>query len=122
MITENLSTLKIHKLTQAQYEQLDNTMEGSVRGIYSMLYTVSDHDLFGQRSIDLSTDLLSGDIALTAYTYGWFYTDEQGQTAAARTGYVWNFYYGMLRNINNVINIFNRFSYIKSTITYWIKY
>lgn len=92
-------------LTQAQYEQLDNTMEGSVRGIYSMLYTVSDHDLFGQRSIDLSTDLLSGDIALTAYTYGWFYTDEQGQTAAARTGYVWNFYYGMLRNINKVINI-----------------
>ncbi len=91
-------------LTQAQYEKLDNTLEGSVRGIYSMMYTVSDHDLFGQRSIDLATDLLSGDIALTAYTYGWFYTDEQGQTAAARTGYVWNYYYGMMRNINKAIN------------------
>lgn len=94
-------------LTQAQYEQLDNTLEGSVRGIYSMMYVVSDHDLFGQRGIDLATDLLSGDIALTAYTYGWFYVDEQGQTAVYRTGYVWNYYYGMLRNINKVINIAN---------------
>lgn len=103
-------------LTQAQYEQLSNTLEGSVRGIYSMMYTVSDHDLFGQRGIDLATDLLSGDIALTAYTYGWFYNDESGQTAAARTSYVWNFYYGMLRNINKVINAVNQQSDIINRI------
>lgn len=94
-------------LTQAQYELLDNTLEGSVRGIYSMMYVVSDHDLFGQRSIDLFTDLLSGDIALTSYTYGWYQVDEMGQTASYRTGYVWNYYYSMLRNINKVINIAN---------------
>ena len=94
-------------LTQAQYELLDNTLEGSVRGIYSMMYAVSDHDLFGQRSIDLFTDLLSGDIALTSYTYGWYQVDEMGQTASYRTGYVWNYYYSMLRNINKVINIAN---------------
>ena len=90
-------------LTQAQYNQLSNTLEGSVRGVYSMLYAVSDHDLFGQRSIDLSTDLLSGDVALTAYSYGWYYVDEQGQTATSRTGYVWSFYYQMMRNINKVV-------------------
>jgi hypothetical protein len=94
-------------LTQAQYELLDNTLEGSVRGIYSMMYVVSDHDLFGQRSIDLFTDLLSGDIALASYTYGWYQVDEMGQTASYRTGYVWNYYYSMLRNINKVINIAN---------------
>jgi hypothetical protein len=103
-------------LTQKQYEQLSNTLEGSVRGIYSMMYTVSDHDLFGQRGIDLATDLLSGDIALTAYTYGWFYNDESGQTAAARTSYVWSYYYGMLRNINKVINTANRQSDINARI------
>lgn len=94
-------------LTQAQYEKLDNTLEGSMRGIYSMLYTkISDqHDEFGKRGIDLATDLLSGDVALTAKTYGWFYVDEAGQTATSRTSYVWTYYYGMLRNINKVINI-----------------
>lgn len=92
-------------LTQAQYEQLDNTLEGSMRGIYSMLYTKmsDDHDEFGKRGIDLATDILSGDVALTAYTYGWFQIDETGQTAAYRTGYVWSYYYKMLRNINKVI-------------------
>lgn len=103
-------------LTQAQYEQLRNTLEASIRGTYTMMYAVSDHDLFGQRGIDLATDLLSGDIALTAYTYGWFYNDESGQTAAARTSYVWNYYYGMLRNINKVINTANRQSDINARI------
>ena len=103
-------------LTQAQYEQLRNTLEASIRGTYTMMYAVSDHDLFGQRGIDLATDLLSGDIALTAYTYGWFYNDESGQTAAARTSYVWSYYYGILRNINKVINIANRQSDINARI------
>ena len=76
-----------------------------MRGIYSMMYAVSDHDLFGKRSLDLSTDMLSGDIALTAYSYGWYHTDESGQTAIGRTGYVWSYYYGILRNINKVINM-----------------
>ena len=103
-------------LTQAQYEQLRNTLEASIRGTYTMMYAVSDHDLFGQRGIDLATDLLSGDIALTAYTYGWFYNDESGQTAAARTSYVWSYYYGILRNINKVINTANRQSDINARI------
>lgn len=92
-------------ITQEQYEKLDGALEGSMRGIYSMMYAVSDHDLFGKRGIDLSTDILSGDIALTAYSYGWYYTDESGQTAIGRTGYVWSYYYGILRNINKVINM-----------------
>ena len=50
-------------ITQEQYEKLDGALEGSMRGIYSMMYAVSDHDLFGKRGIDLSTDILSGDIA-----------------------------------------------------------
>lgn len=94
-------------LTQAQYEQLSGALETSMRGVYSMLYTKisNDHDEFGKRGIDLSTDLLSGDIALTAYSYGWFYIDEQGQTATSRTSYMWTYYYKMLRNINKVIAV-----------------
>ena len=90
-------------ILQNQYEQLDNTVEGSVRGIYSLLYEFSDHDQFGKRSIDLYTDLLSGDMALTSYSYGWFYSDEQGMTSTGRTGYIWSQYYLMLRNINKTV-------------------
>lgn len=90
-------------ITQGQYETLANQLEGSMRGIYSMMYAVSDHDQFGKRSIDMYTDLMSGDMALQNYTYGWFYTDEQGQGRTARTGYIWNYYYGMLHNVNAVI-------------------
>lgn len=90
-------------ITQEQYDKMANKLEGSMRGIYSMMYTVTDHDEFGKRSIDMYTDLLSGDMALTNHNYGWFYTDENGQTATARTSYVWSYYYGMLRNVNSLL-------------------
>ena len=91
-------------ITQGQYEKLANQLEGSMRGIYSMMYEVSDHDQFGKRSIDMYTDLMCGDMALTNYTYGWFYNDEQGLGRTSRTGYIWYYYYGMLHNVNAVLN------------------
>ncbi len=90
-------------ITQGQYEKLSNQLEGSMRGIYSMMYAVTDHDEFGKRSIDMYTDIMSGDMALTNYTYGWFYTDEQLQGRTGRTGYIWYYYYGMLHNVNAVL-------------------
>lgn len=90
-------------ITQGQYEQLSNQLEGSMRGIYSMMYAVSDHDQFGKRSIDMYGDLMCGDMALTNYAYGWFYTDEQGQGRTGRTGYIWYYYYSMLHNVNAVL-------------------
>ncbi len=90
-------------ITQGQYEQLANQLEGSMRGIYSMMYSVSDHDAFGKRSIDMYGDLMCGDMALTNYTYGWFYTDEQGQGRTGRTAYIWYYYYSMLHNVNAVL-------------------
>ena len=74
-----------------------------MRGIYSMMYSVSDHDAFGKRSIDMYGDLMCGDMALTNYTYGWFYTDEQGQGRTGRTAYIWYYYYSMLHNVNAVL-------------------
>ncbi len=94
-------------VTQQQYEKLDNTLEGSMRGIYALMYDMnsSDHDAFGKRAIDMYGDLLCGDMALTSYSYGWFYTDERGMTYTSRTGTVWAYYYKMLHNINSVIAV-----------------
>jgi hypothetical protein len=90
-------------ITQGQYEKMSDQLEGSMRGIYSMMYQYSDHDEFGERSIDMYTDLMSGDMALTNHIYGWFYTDELNQGVTNRSYYIWTYYYGLLRNINSVI-------------------
>ncbi len=89
---------------QSQYEKFPDALEGSIKGIYTQLYTDNSdsHDDFGLRSLDLQTDMLCGDIALTAYTYGWFQTDEWRQTYQ-RTGTYWMLFYRMLHNINNAI-------------------
>ena len=94
-------------MRQDQYEKLDNQLEGSVRGLYSKLYTMggSSHDEFGKRSIDLWGDLLCGDIALRGKTYGWLFSDEQMLTVN-RTGTIWGHYYSQLHNINATILAF----------------
>lgn len=90
-----------------QYNKLslETRLAGTMRGLYSMIYTdgSSDHDAFGQRSIDLWGDILCGDIAVTNKTYGWLYQDEQMRTVTGRTGYIWTFYYGLIRNTNTAI-------------------
>ena len=63
-------------LIQEQYDQLGNKLEGSMRGVYSMMYAVSSTENFGQRSIDMYGDLLCSDMALTDESYGWFMYDE----------------------------------------------
>lgn len=84
---------------------LETRLAGTMRGLYSMIYTdgSSDHDEFGQRSIDLWGDILCGDIAVTNKTYGWLYQDEQMRTVTGRTGYIWSFYYSLIRNTNTAI-------------------
>lgn len=106
-------------ITQTQYEKLDNPLAGSMRGIYALMYTNSstDHDVFGRRAIDLYTDLLSGDMALTSYSYGWFYTDERGMTSTSRTGTVWSYYYKMLHNTNTVLRIIANQSEVTKKVT-----
>ncbi len=105
-------------VTQQQYEKLDNTLEGSMRGIYALMYDMnsSDHDAFGKRAIDMYGDLLCGDMALTSYSYGWFYTDERGMTYTSRTGTVWAYYYKMLHNINSVLAVVNTQSEVVSKV------
>ena len=90
-------------LIHSQYVKVENALAGALRGVYSMMYEYGGHDVFGQRSIDMYGDLLSGDMALTSKTYGWFQDDEQMETRASRSGYLWTYYYSMLHNINAVV-------------------
>ena len=96
-------------LTQEEYDNLPGTAEGAVLGLYSNLYAASDHHYFGQKSIDMATDILSGDMAMTANAYGWFTDCEQQQCAsmtAGRNSYIWHYYYRIILNANAAIRSF----------------
>ena len=91
-------------ITESQYKQMDDLIEGSAKGVYVRLYPFSDHDEFGQRSIDMYGDMLCGDMAMSTRNYGWFDTDEQGQTYTRRS-YFWAYYYQIIRHCNRTINM-----------------
>lgn len=91
-------------ITENQYQEMDNVVEGTVKGVYSLLYAYGgDHDSFGQRSLDLYGDLCCGDVAMNSQRYGWFVTDEYGRTYQ-RSGSFWSFYYQIIRACNKGIN------------------
>lgn len=91
-------------ITENQYQEMDNVVEGTVKGVYSLLYAYGgDHDAFGQRSLDLYGDLCCGDVAMNSQRYGWFVIDEYGRTYQ-RSGSFWSFYYQIIRACNKGIN------------------
>ena len=105
-------------LIQEQYDQFGNKLEGSMRGVYSMMYSVSSTEHFGQRSIDMYGDLLCGDMALTDESYGWFAYDERQMTREYRSGYLWTHYYGMMlkmKRFEQVLELVNAQVWLKET-------
>ena len=94
-------------LSQEDFDKISSTTEGSVRGLYSLLYqNTSEHHNFGQKSIDIATDLMSGDMAMLADAYGWFVSDAKllgAGSGGSRNAYMWNYYYGIIMNANMLI-------------------
>lgn len=95
-------------ISQEEYDKLAGTTEASVNGLYSLLYQVggSEHHYFGQKSIDMATDMLAADMAMVANAYGWF-TDASSRTCASatsgRNSYIWSTYYQIVLNANMII-------------------
>ncbi len=90
-------------LTQEQYESLEGLLQGTALGIYSNFWAYGgEHDIFGERSIDMYGDLLCGDMAMA--DYNWFGQDEMGESWSARSGYLWTYYYSIIRSCNLAIN------------------
>ncbi|WP_248574858.1 RagB/SusD family nutrient uptake outer membrane protein [Flavobacterium sp. H122] len=100
-------------------EQVDQVAEydptilnGYINGVYSTMYTdgmggTTGHDDFGQKGIDIYTDMLCGDMALSRSGYGW-YRNLTRLTATVdftrNENYVpYRFYYKVIYGANNVI-------------------
>ena len=85
---------------------------GSMSGIYTLMFQdgtggTTRHDDFGQKGYDIYSDFLSGDMALSISTYGWYrgLVDLTATVDFTNTdNYIpWRYYYRIIRSANTVI-------------------
>lgn len=87
---------------------------GSLAGIYTLMFETgtggtTGHDDFGQKGYDIASDFLSGDLALSLSTYGWYRTGitefQATQDYTNNWNYIpWRYYYRIIRSANSVID------------------
>lgn len=81
--------------------------EAALQGINRMMFEIgSEHQLFGQKSIDLTCDLMGEDMAISDQGSGWFLSEYQytaNRQPSDNGAYVWDFYYRMINNANQII-------------------
>lgn len=84
----------------------------SLRGLYSTMVAMESggttgHDDFGHKGYDIYGDMLTGDMVLAAYGYGWYRTIVEYQTTTDFTNQdnyqVWRFYYRLIFGANSII-------------------
>ncbi len=90
------------------------TFNGLVRGIYSLMVqtgtggTDLDHDDFGQKGYDIYLDLLSSDMVLAGYNYGWYEDVAKMSATIDYTDVInykpWRYYYRIIYAANSVID------------------
>ncbi|MBI1341427.1 MAG: RagB/SusD family nutrient uptake outer membrane protein [Terrimonas sp.] len=84
---------------------------GQISGIYSYMYSYNTalrasgrHDDFGQKSIDLSTDLTAEDMVQTVHHwFGFDYLADDRQSTYSRVFTNWNFYYRIIYSTNQIL-------------------
>lgn len=85
----------------------------NISGLYSTMYLTGTggtdgHDDFGQKGYDIYSDMLSGDMVLAGYTYGWYQDIVEYQSTMDYTygdNYqVWRYYYRIIFGANIVID------------------
>jgi hypothetical protein len=111
---EFLETAPTEVITEEQFGESDNPnlLQGLINGAYTTMFSTGSggttgHTDFGQKGVDIYTDMLCGDMALTGVTYGWYsdIVNFEVTTDFTSTGnYVpWRYYYRIIRSANTVI-------------------
>lgn len=111
---EREPTQLISKEQIEQVSQFNNDIfNAGVRGLYVLMYQTgtggtTSHDDFGQKGYDIYLDLLSGDMTLAGYNYGWY---RDLATYASTVDYTdvdnykpWRYYYRLIRAANDLID------------------
>lgn len=89
-----------------------NILLGQALGIYQTTIitrtggTTGQND-FGQKSVDIATDLMSGDLALSGEMYGWFADDAKLVNTSRthdRAYMIWRYYYRIIKACNEIFD------------------
>mgnify|MGYP005868870801 FL=1 len=90
-----------------------NILMGQALGTYSTTFALSTggvggHDDFGQKAVDIATDLMSGDMVIMMKGYGWFeYAGDltcSTRTASQFSYQFWRYYYRLIKAANEIID------------------
>ena len=88
-------------------------LNATLDGVYTTLFDMwtggtERHDDFGQKGWDIYTDFLSGDLALSVSTYGWYRRlvnyDATTDYARAENYMPWRYYYKIIKSTNVIID------------------
>ncbi|MBD0283896.1 MAG: RagB/SusD family nutrient uptake outer membrane protein [Flavisolibacter sp.] len=88
-------------------------LNGNIAGLYTTMYTpgvggTTRHDDFGQKGIDIFTDMIASDMVLGALNYGWYEPVARLQATVDFTrneDYIpWRYYYRQIFGANTVID------------------
>ncbi|RYD54286.1 MAG: RagB/SusD family nutrient uptake outer membrane protein [Sphingobacteriales bacterium] len=91
-----------------------NLLNGSVAGLYTTMFNVgvggtTGHDDFGQKAVDIYTDMLQSDMVLGALNYGWYSGVARYQATTDFTlnaAYMpWRYFYRQIYGANTIIDV-----------------
>ncbi|HLS96926.1 MAG TPA: RagB/SusD family nutrient uptake outer membrane protein [Sphingobacterium sp.] len=99
--TDNVSADIVFETTDGAMVALN----GTIRTMYSSL---TNHGNFGQKSYDLTSDLMGEDMLLHAQGYNWFtaeynYSVLSNANPSQRPDRTWFYYYRIINNVNRII-------------------
>ena len=105
------------EITNSQFQEAakwnPNILLGQTSGIISTTFVggsggTTNHDDFGQKSVDIATDLMSGDMVMSSVKYGWFGDDAKllNSTPTKTRAYkLWRYYYRLIKASNSIFDI-----------------
>jgi len=68
----------------------------------------TNHDDFGQKSVDIVSDLMAGDLVMSSTKYGWFGNDAKllnSTPTRTRAYQLWRYYYRLIKAANSVFDV-----------------
>ena len=88
-------------------------LKSSISGLYSLTFENPSEDDrddvdFGQKALDINTDLMSGDMAMKGESYNWFADASRLQiyrTTQYRNYKIWRYQYRLIKNTNLIFEI-----------------
>jgi hypothetical protein len=110
--TEPSEKVSLEQIAEGAVSNPD-IVAGTITGLYALMYLpdtggiIGNHDDFGQKGVDIWTDMLSGDIAHQSTVFEWYREFSALQTTTDFTAdenfQVWRYYYRIIRSANSAI-------------------